>query len=72
MFDVKKFLVDEFADANGLVVFLRRRRVRGVSRHMIYKWFSRASVPGHWLGRLVALLHRDRGEAPDLRRYLKR
>lgn len=70
MFDHRRFLVENFGNAPGLVALLRAYDGPIPKDDTAYKWFQRGSIPADWLAILLAYLEIDRGAPVSTVQYL--
>lgn len=70
MFDARKFLEDHFQNVGGLIAHCRALGVEPPSEAQAAKWFSRCSLSGDWLAKLLGLLEVERGEPVSVKPYL--
>lgn len=69
MFDTKRFLEDQFTDADGVMGLTGRHCNEQPQRETVRKWFSRGSVPSEWWPVLLQSLRSESGIYPDLTPY---
>lgn len=70
-FNARKFLEDNFHDAEGLLAYLRAKNIKELpSRAAVDKWFSRNSVPSDWQAVLTGFLEGDRNGTGQIAPYL--
>jgi len=70
MFDFKRFLTDNWSNADNLHSFLSTYG-RNYQRATLYKWFVRDAIPADGFAVLLALLEIDLGKPISLVEYLK-
>lgn len=70
MFNARKFLEDHFQNVGGLIAHCRAMGVEPPSQAQAEKWFSRNSLTGDWLAKLLGLLEDERKEPVSVKPYL--
>lgn len=70
MFNSKRFLIEMFGSAQGVLSFLRAYRVPLPGAFAVEKWFQRGSIPSDWLPVLLAYLEIEHGAPISLSAYL--
>lgn len=55
VFNAKRFLIDHFQNPATLIAAVKAADQTPPSHAQAEKWFSRSSIPGDWLARLVAV-----------------
>jgi hypothetical protein len=69
-FQSKRFLVEMFGNAQGLLSFLRAYDAKLPGSAAVEKWFYREKVPADWMVTLLAYLEIEHGAPVSLRKYL--
>ena len=69
-FDAKKFLQEQFRDANGVLGFLRAYGFAAPPYDTARKWFVRGNVPSEWLPLLICAVELERGAPVSLAQYV--
>lgn len=70
MFKARNFLEDHFQNVGGLIAHCRAMGIEPPSYAQAEKWFSRNSLTGDWLAKLLGLLEGERGEPVSVQPYL--
>lgn len=70
MFDVKRFLTENFRDPDGLVGAFNAYRLAIPPKDTVRKWFSRETVPSEWLPMIIAVLELENGKPVSLTPYI--
>lgn len=70
MFDAKRFLDENFRDADGLVGTFHAYGLSVPPKDTVRKWFVRATIPSEWFPMIVAVLELENGKAISLTPYL--
>ena len=70
MFDARKFLEEHFQNVGGLIAHCRALGVEPPSQAQAEKWFSRNSLTGDWLAKLLALIEIEHGEPVSVKPYI--
>lgn len=68
-FQISRFLRAEFESADGLIAECAQHDLPAPNRDAALKWFSRGSVPGHWLAVLILCLELRSRRPVSLRGY---
>lgn len=71
MFDTRKFLIEQFTNAQNVLVLFTIYGVDCPSLSAIEKWFARRSIPGEYLPVLLCILELERGSPFSLTQYLE-
>lgn len=71
MFDFPKFLRAEVGRPAALLKLLTAYGVDPPEYAAVQKWFQRGSVPANWFAVLLAYLTLERGEPPNLCKYVR-
>ena len=69
--DVRKFVAEQFHDAERLISTVRAYGLEAPNKQSVYKWLQRGTIPSEWLPILLVVLELDRGSPPRLAQYLR-
>lgn len=73
MFKISAFLTETFGTPGDVVAFCRAARAPRIpTEEAVKKWIQRNSMPGEWLGALLALYEAEYDEPPPVAEYLER
>lgn len=70
MFDAKRFLEENFRDADRLVGTFHAYGLDVPTKDTVRKWFSRATIPSEWFPMIAAVLEMENGAPVSLTRYI--
>ena len=71
VFQTRRFLIDHFGNAPGLLAFLGAYDAPCPNPAAAEKWFQRASVPSEWFSLVLSYLEIDHGKPVSLIPYLQ-
>jgi len=71
VFNTKAFLVEQFTNAQNVLVLFRAYGVTCPSLSAVEKWFTRQSVPGEYWPVMLCILEIERGEPIRLAHYFE-